>query len=105
MELGVLTNLYGNKSLDEVLAHLSKLGVTMAEIGCGGYPGEAHCDPAVLLNDEKAYQEFLDTINGRSLYDFNTILTTDDKVLTLSTCYSDTERTVVHAKLIKREVR
>ena len=54
---------------------------------------------------DSEYQEFLDTIKGRSLYDFNTTLTTDDKVLTLSTCYSDTERTVVHAKLIKREVR
>lgn len=67
MELGVLTNLYGNKSLDEVLAHLSKLGVTMAEIGCGGYPGKAHCDPAVLLNDEKAYQEFLDTFQRHNM--------------------------------------
>ena len=54
---------------------------------------------------DSEYQEFLDTIKGRSLYDFNTTLTTDDKVLTLSTCYSDTERTVVHAKLIKREAR
>ena len=26
----------------------------------------------------------------------------NNKILTLSTCYSDTERTVVHAKLIKR---
>ena len=39
------------------------------------------------------------------MHDFNTTLTTEDKVLTLSTCYSDTERTVVHAKLIKRSAR
>ena len=52
MELGVLTNLYASKTLDETLELLHTLGVTMAEIGCGGYPGKAHCDPAVLLHDE-----------------------------------------------------
>ena len=52
-------------------------------------------------NDED-YQKFLNTIKNRSKYDFNTTLDTNDKVLTLSTCYSDTKRTVVHAKLIKK---
>ncbi len=51
-------------------------------------------------NDEE-YQNFLDTIKKRSKYNFNTSLNTNDKILTLSTCYSDTKRTVVHAKLIK----
>ena len=58
MELGVLTNLYASKSLDETLSILHNLGVTMAEIGCGGYPGKAHCDPKVLLNDDAALAEF-----------------------------------------------
>lgn len=61
MELGVLTNLYGNMSLDEVLAKLSAMGITMAEIGCGGFPGKAHCDPEVLLADPQALQHFKDT--------------------------------------------
>ena len=61
MELGVLTNLYASKSLDETLALLHSLGVTMAEIGCGGYPGKAHCDPKVLLNDETKFNEFVET--------------------------------------------
>ena len=51
------------------------------------------------------YLDFLNTIKERSKYNFNTELNTDDKILTLSTCYSDTERTVVHAKLIKRNKR
>ena len=54
------------------------------------------------FNSDDEYVEFLNTIKNRSLYDFNTNLSKDDKVLTLSTCYSDTERTVVHARLIKR---
>ena len=58
MELGVLTNLYASKSLDETLSILHGMGVTMAEIGCGGYPGKAHCDPKDLLNDDAALAEF-----------------------------------------------
>ena len=57
------------------------------------------------FNSDTAYQNFLDTIKERSLYDFHTNLTVNDRILTLSTCYSDTERTVVHAKLIKQSIR
>ena len=56
-------------------------------------------------SSDTEYLNFLNTIKERSKYNFNTELNTDDKILTLSTCYSDTERTVVHAKLIKRNKR
>ena len=62
MKLGVLTNLYGSLSLEETLTKLEKLGVEAVEIGCGGYPGKDHCDPKVLLADEKALSEFKDTV-------------------------------------------
>lgn len=52
-----------------------------------------------------SYLDFLKTIQERSLYNFNTNLNESDKILTLSTCYSDTERTVIHARLIKRETK
>lgn len=61
MKLSVLANLYGSKSLDETLSILSGLGVHTAEIGAGGYPGKAHCNPAELLADEKKYAEFTET--------------------------------------------
>lgn len=54
------------------------------------------------FNSDSDYEEFLNVIKNRSIYNFNTTLNNNDKVLTLSTCYSDTERTVVHAKLIKK---
>ena len=54
------------------------------------------------FSSDSDYSKFLDTIKNRSIYDFNTKVSIEDRVLTLSTCYSDTERTVVHAKLIKR---
>ena len=54
------------------------------------------------FNDDDSYIEFLNTIRDRSRYDFDVELSDSDKIITLSTCYSDSERTVVHAKLIKR---
>ena len=61
MKLSVLANLYGAKSLDETLSILTGLGVHTVEIGAGGYPGKAHCNPAELLADEKKYDEFVAT--------------------------------------------
>ncbi len=58
MKLGVLTNLYGTKPIEEVVPYLASLGVQAVELGCGGYPGNAHCNPDVLLNDEAAYEKF-----------------------------------------------
>ena len=52
---------------------------------------------------EEGYQSFLDMIKNRSAHDFNTNVTTKDKILTLSTCYNKNERMVVHAKLIKKQ--
>ena len=62
MKLSVLANLYGSKSLDEAMKILSEKGIDTVEIGAGGYPGKAHCDPEKLLSDENAYFEFLSTL-------------------------------------------
>lgn len=62
MKLGVFSTLLSNKSLDEALCYLVEKGVTAVEIGCGGYPGTAHADPDVLLNDEAKLEEFKATI-------------------------------------------
>lgn len=61
MKLSVLANLYGAKPLDETLSILTGLGVHTVEIGAGGYPGKAHCNPAELLADSKKYEEFVNT--------------------------------------------
>ena len=63
MKLCVLANLYGNKTLDETLARLKSLGVEAVEIGAGGYPGKAHCNPAELLADGKKFDDFKATID------------------------------------------
>lgn len=61
MKLSVLTNLFSSMTLDEALAKFKSLGIEAVEIGCGGYPGRAHCDPAILLSDESKLNEWLAT--------------------------------------------
>ena len=61
MKLSVLANLYGTKSLDETLSILAGLGIDTVEIGAGGYPGKAHCDPKALLADPQKLAEFVAT--------------------------------------------
>ena len=53
------------------------------------------------FSSDMEYQEFLNKIINRSSYNFNTTISSKDNILTLSTCYNDTEKMVVHAKLIK----
>ena len=58
MKLSVLVNLYGGYPLDQALGKLRALGVEAVEIGAGGYPGKAHCNPAELLADAGKLREF-----------------------------------------------
>lgn len=47
------------------------------------------------------YDKFLETIKNRSIFNFNTELNSEDKILTLSTCDNNNKfRVVVHAKKI-----
>lgn len=59
------------------------------------------------FNNTESHQQFLNTLKERSIYKFtNENLTTDDKILTLSTCSDDgTKRIVIHAQMIKAEYR
>lgn len=58
--------------------------------------------------DFTSNQEFKDwamMLMNRSSHNFNTTISENDKVLTLSTCYNDDEKVVLHAKLIKKETK
>lgn len=55
------------------------------------------------FKDEREYQRFLNILKNRSNHNFNTSITSNDTILTLSTCYNDSEKMVVHAKLIKTQ--
>ena len=51
-----------------------------------------------------SFSKFIKTIKNRSIYNYNIDVTVDDYILTLSTCYNNTDKTVLHAKLIKRDL-
>jgi len=57
------------------------------------------------FSNEKDYNNFLNKITKRSIYNFNTNINNEDKILTLSTCYNQTQKLVVHAKLIKKTIK
>lgn len=66
-------------------------------------PSESYYLTHTFENDQ-TYQKYLETIIGRSIYDFDVQVNTDDHILTLSTCLDNNgNRIVVHAKLIKTE--
>jgi len=67
MKLGVFTCVVNNLSLKEALDYFKSFGIQMVEIGCGGYPGKAHCDPEILLNDDEKLEEFKKTIADSGL--------------------------------------
>lgn len=62
MKLGVLTGLFDNMTLEEVLKYLSESGVQAVELGTGGYPGAKHINPDELLNDENKRRELVDLL-------------------------------------------
>ncbi len=59
----------------------------------------------VNFTDDGKFQTFIDLIKGRSIHDFETNVTPDNQILTLSTCANGDERIVLHAKLIKKGAR
>lgn len=57
------------------------------------------------FGSEESHQKFINTMLERSIHNFNTQVTTKDKILTLSTCWNHDVKVVLHAKLIKRQIR
>lgn len=67
MKLGVFSVLFGQKSLEETLEIVSSKGLEAIELGTGGYPGNAHCNPEVLLNDDDKLKEFKQSVDSSGL--------------------------------------
>jgi Sugar phosphate isomerases/epimerases len=67
MKLGTFTVVLGDLPFDQACKFLAENGVQMVEIGCGGYPGKAHCDPDILLENETELEKFKDTLKKNNL--------------------------------------
>ena len=55
------------------------------------------------FNNNDEFTRWAQMLLNRSDYNFNTTINENDNILTLSTCYKNNEKVVLHAKLIKKE--
>ena len=53
--------LFGGRPLEEALKFFDSIDIHDLEIGAGGNPGKAHCNPEVSLSDKAAYDKFVET--------------------------------------------
>ena len=67
MKIGVFTVLLGSKPFEQALDYVKEMGLEAVEIGCGAYPGDAHCKPAELLASDKKLKGFKEAIQSRGL--------------------------------------
>ena len=54
----------------------------------------------LIVDDDEDFTNFYQELKNRSITNFNTDISKDDKILTLSSCYNDKLRVVLHAKLV-----
>jgi sugar phosphate isomerase/epimerase len=67
MKIGIFTVLFGDRPFEEVLDFVAEAGCQAVEIGCGGYPGTAHCDARKMLKSQTAQKAFLKAVASRGL--------------------------------------
>ena len=106
---GSLKNIFKSDWFDDVNNHVIKLS-TLTEntlwqvFSVYTIPTTSDYLQIDFSSDEE-FLEFVMMLKDRSRYNFNVEFNATDKILTLSTCLNDKERVVLHAKLIKKEVR
>ena len=59
----------------------------------------------INFNSNQDFLDFANMLKDRSMYDFKATINGNDQILTLSTCYNNYEKMVIHAKLIKKSVK
>ena len=57
----------------------------------------------IKFSSDEEFQNFANKLIERSAYNFNAPVNSTDKIITLSTCWNDEEKVVMHAKLIKTQ--
>lgn len=67
MKLGVLNVPLSGMPFDAAMEYLASIGVETVEIGCGGFPGNAHCDAELLLHSSTELERFKDVLKRNGL--------------------------------------
>ncbi|MEK8129198.1 sugar phosphate isomerase/epimerase [Paenibacillus filicis] len=67
MKLGVFTVLFGQYPLEQALDKVQEAGLQAVELGTGGYPGNTHCNPRVLLDNPQELTRLKEAVAARGL--------------------------------------
>ncbi len=67
MKLGLLTAMFGDKPLKDVLELIQPLGLKTVELGTGNYPGDPHAPLDELLSSKAKRTELLAMLKGEGL--------------------------------------
>lgn len=67
MNIGVFLVLFSERPFEEALDYAKSAGCGAVEIGCGAFPGKAHCDAKALLASPAKIKAFKDAITSRGL--------------------------------------
>jgi sugar phosphate isomerase/epimerase len=67
MKIGVFTVLFSQRPLEETLDYVKAAGCEAVEIGVGGFPGAAHADASVLVEDAGKRKQLLEAVTSRGL--------------------------------------
>jgi sugar phosphate isomerase/epimerase len=67
LKLGVLTVLFQNEPFEAMLDIVKGYGLEAVELGTGNYPGNSHCNPDELLEDESKLRNFKRALESRNL--------------------------------------
>ncbi len=67
MKLGLLTVMFSDAPLADVLERVRPLGLDCVELGTGNYPGNAHCPTDELLASKTKRNELLALLKGEGL--------------------------------------
>ncbi len=67
MKLGVFAVLFSDQPFEDALDRIVDLGLEALEIGTGCWPGDAHCQPDVLLGSTARLKAFRQAVTRRNL--------------------------------------
>lgn len=106
---GSLKNIMNNDWYNNKLNHVIKLSTenvnTLWQVFSVYITSVTNDYLQIDFNSDESYYDFLKELQEKSAYTFDVSLNHLDKILTLSTCFKENERVVMHAKLIKMEVK
>ena len=105
---GSLKNTITNKWLNNKQNHIIKMSTEQENTmwqAFSVYKIPTTTDYLKITFNNNEFTSFTRMLMKRSIYNFNTTVNNKDRILTLSTCYNNQEKVVIHAKLIKIQKR